>query len=241
MELAEMSAGKLPSFLQGLYGLRYTQVLDVNMTLYGMLAGLAKGQQCSELAYNFLTLGGGKVTVDRFVRCRAIDILVHDLHSARLLANQPPQLSGDITASLPTSSTHSIRPKDVLLAQAFLRLLSTVGSSSVAVRLAISPNTQFRAIPSLVSLVPLGIPLQLLGAIFDTLAAFCEPEAGVTGVDVLKSAWLLMERVEVINVRASVSARSINRGAVLPPVKGAELELNEVRAVYKPYLATIPF
>ncbi|KAG8215255.1 hypothetical protein J3R82DRAFT_8809, partial [Butyriboletus roseoflavus] len=271
MEITEMSAGKLPSFLQ--WAVWSTQVRDVNMTmaLYDMLSGLAKGQQCSELAYNFLARGGGEVipgsslpsstgsynagpsiswsTIFALLESWAFPVPISR-------TNQPPQQSlaasfggfGSLAVSqLPPPPTQqppqhiSIGPKDVLLAQSFLRLLSTVATSSVAVRLAISSNTQFRAIPTLVSLVPLGIPLELKGAIFDTLAAFCEPGAGVAGVDICKSLWTLMERVEVINVRASISGRSIGAGAVLPPVKGVEVELDEVEAVYRLYPATIPF
>ncbi|KAF8123906.1 hypothetical protein EV363DRAFT_1545999, partial [Boletus edulis] len=137
--------------------------------------------------------------------------------------NQPPSLAASFGGfgSLATPQPHPptqqppqhipIGPKDVLLAQSFLRLLSTVATSSVA------------------------------GAIFDALAAFCEPGAGVAGVDICKSVWRLMERVEVINVRAPVSGRPVGAGAVLPPVKGVEVELGEVEAVYKLYPVTIPF
>ena len=37
--------------------------------------------------------------------------------------------------------------------------------------------------PTLLSLIPLGIPLELKGAIFEALAAFCEPGAGAAGVE----------------------------------------------------------
>lgn len=79
-----------------------------------------------------------------------------------------------------------IRPKDIFR-QSFLRLLPTI-----AVHLAISSNTQFHTIPTLMSLVPLGISLKLKGAIFDALAAFCEPGTGVAGMDICKSVWTLM-------------------------------------------------
>ena len=267
MEVAEISAGKLPSFLQ--WAVWSTQVRDVNMTmaLYDMLSGLAKGQQCSELAYNFLARGGGEVVpgsslpsptgsynAGPSISWSTIFALLESWASPAPSprTTHPPQQSltatfggfGSLAASqpphLPTQQPPQhipIGPKDVLLAQSFLRLLCTVTTGSVAVRLAISSNTQFRAIPTLVSLVPLGIPLELKGTIFDALAAFCEPGAGVAGVDVCKSMWTLMERVEVINVRSSISGA----GAVLPPVKGVEVELDEVEAVYKLYPATIPF
>ncbi|KAF9238369.1 nucleoporin Nup186/Nup192/Nup205 [Melanogaster broomeanus] len=267
LEITEMSTGKLPSFLQ--WAVWSTQARDVNMTmaLYNMLAGLAKGQQCSELAYNFLARGGGEVmpgsslpaasssshynagpTISWTMIFALLESWAAPTPSPRL--NQPPQqsltasFSGFGSLSAPQHSPPSqqppqhiaIGPKDVLLAQSFLRLLSTVVSSSTAVRLAISSNTQFRAIPTLVSLVPLGIPLELKGAIFDALAAFCEPGAGVAGVEICKSVWTLMERLEVINVRRAGGA-----GGVLPPVKGVEVELDEVEAVHRLYPATIPF
>jgi nuclear pore complex protein Nup205 len=60
LEIGETNAGWLP-FLQ--WGVRSTQTRDVIMTtaLYDMLSGLAKGQQCGELAYSFLTRGGVEV------------------------------------------------------------------------------------------------------------------------------------------------------------------------------------
>jgi nuclear pore complex protein Nup205 len=61
LEITETNAGRLPSFLQ--WAVWSTQTRDVIMTtaLYDMLSGLAKGQQCSELAYNFLARGGAEV------------------------------------------------------------------------------------------------------------------------------------------------------------------------------------
>ena len=40
-----------------------------------------------------------------------------------------------------------------------------------------------------------------------------------------------MERVEVVNVCAPTSQHSIGAGAILPLVKGVEVELDEVEAV----------
>ncbi|KAF8432487.1 nucleoporin Nup186/Nup192/Nup205 [Boletus edulis BED1] len=168
MELT--SAGKLPSFLQ--WAVWSTQVRDVDMTmaLYDMLSGLAKSQQCSELAYNFLARGGGEVTPGSSllnstgsynpgpsISWSTIFALLESRTSPALnpRTNQPPSLAASFGGfgSLATPQPHPptqqppqhipIGPKDVLLAQSFLCLLSTVATSSVAVRLAISSNTQF--------------------------------------------------------------------------------------------------
>ncbi|KAH7882163.1 nucleoporin Nup186/Nup192/Nup205 [Phlebopus sp. FC_14] len=268
IEIVEMTTGKLPSFLQ--WAVWSTQVRDVNtMTaLYDMLAGLSNGQQCSELAYNFLARGGGEVIPGSSLPAASSSSSHYNaptLSWTTIFAlleswatpappsrpNQPPRQSlaasfggfgsqNTAQTPVPSQTQHiAIGPKETLLAQSFLRLLSTVVSCSVAVRLAISGNPHFRAIPTLLSLVPLGIPLELKGAIFDALAAFCQSGAGVPGVELCRSVWTLMERLEVINVRASGPGRV--GGTILTPVKGVEAELDEVETAYKLYPATIPF
>ncbi|KAJ6619045.1 nucleoporin Nup186/Nup192/Nup205 [Mycena sp. CBHHK59/15] len=261
LEYTETIIGRLPAFLQ--WAVWSTQVHDVSMStaLYDMLAGLANGQQCSELAYNFMARGGGEVIPGSTLPSSSaggpsvswsviFGLLESWAASSASSRSQPPPQSSSFGNSLGMSGFHNppppehppqavpIGPKEVLLAQSFLRLLSTVVSHSVAVRIAVSGHTHFRAIPTLVSLIPLGIPLELKGALFDTLAAFCEPGAGVPGVEICKAVWTLMERLEVINVRVGTSSGfAVN----LPPVKGVEMELDEIEALHKMYPATIPF
>ncbi|KAF7345118.1 hypothetical protein MVEN_01675900 [Mycena venus] len=235
LEYLESTMGRLPAFLQ--WAVWSTQVHDVAMStaLYDMLAGLANGQQCSELAYNFMARGGGEV-----IPGGSLPFVV----GQRPPLFRGPSCSASWTRGLRAAATTTppqtipIGPKEVLLAQSFLRLLSNVVSNSVAVRIAVSGHAHFRAIPTLVSLIPLGIPLELKGALFDTLAAFCQPGAGVQGVEICKAVWTLMERLEVINVRVgSSSGFSVN----LPPVRGVEMELDEIEALHRMYPATIPF
>ncbi|KAJ7482279.1 nucleoporin Nup186/Nup192/Nup205 [Mycena galericulata] len=265
LEYNESKMGRLPAFLQ--WAVWSTQVHDVamSMALYDMLGGLANGQLCSELAYNFMVRGTGEVipgsslpsssasgpAVSWSVVFALLDSWATS-SSGGARGGQPPPSFGNTTMGMSgfnntappppqqPPQTVTIGPKEVLLAQSFLHLLSTVVSHSVAVRIAISGHAQFRAIPTLVSLIPLGIPLELKGALFDTLAAFCQPGAGVPGVEICKAVWTLMERLEVINVRVGSSTAggfSVN----LPPVKGVEMELDEIEALHRMYPATIPF
>ncbi|KAJ7128145.1 nucleoporin Nup186/Nup192/Nup205 [Mycena crocata] len=265
MEYMETTLGRLPAFLQ--WAVWSTPVHDVSMSmaLYDMLGGLANGQQCSELAHNFMARGGGEIipgsslpsfsasgpSVSWSVVFGLLDSWASSSSSGgggNTRGVQPTQsfgnglgMSGFNNPPPPQHQqpqTLTIGPKEVLLAQSFLRLLSTVVSHSVAVRVAVSGHAHFRAIPTLVSLIPLGIPLELKGALFDALAAFCEPGAGVPGVEICKAVWTLMERLEVINVRVgSLSGFAVN----LPPVKGVEMELDEIEALHRMYPATIPF
>lgn len=263
-EYIETTAGKLPAFLQ--WAVWSTQVHDIEMSraLYDMLAGLSTGQQCSELAYNFMIRGGGEVILGSMVPSSSsagpavswgvIFGLLESWASASSNPRNQSQSPGlgangafDFTTSQSWKNQYSpeaqsppqptIGPKEVLLAQSFLRLLATVVKYSVAVRKAISRHVHFRAIPTLVSLVPLAIPLELKGAIFNTLSAFCEPGAGKDGVEICKAVWTLMERLEVINVRVPIGGFGVG----LPPVKGVEMELDEVEAAYRMYPSTIPF
>ncbi|EPQ55766.1 hypothetical protein GLOTRDRAFT_115998 [Gloeophyllum trabeum ATCC 11539] len=124
--------------------------------------------------------------------------------------------------------------KDIYLADAFLRLLATTVTYSPPVRVAVCSNVQFRAIPTLLSLVPLPVPLELKGAIFETVAAFCLPGAGIQGVEICRNVWLVMERQEIIDVRGGARLN-------LAAVRGVQVELEEVESVHKLYPATIPF
>ncbi|KAK0478734.1 nucleoporin Nup186/Nup192/Nup205 [Armillaria novae-zelandiae] len=256
MEYLESTAGKLPAFLQ--WAVWSTPVHDATMmmALYDMLAGLAKGQQSSELAYNFLARGGGEVIQGSTLPSSStsgstlswatvFDVLDTWASSANTSRTQPVQPLGQSLFGAPApmpppppAQQPVITPKDVLLAQSFLRLLSTVVTFSISVRVAISSHVHFRAIPTLVSLLPLSIPLELKGALFEALSAFCRPGAGPAGVEICRTVWTMMERLEVINVRTSLQ---VGFGTGLLPTKGVEVELEEIEAAHGLYPATIPF
>ena len=255
-ESVESISGRLPAFLQWAVWSTPTQDLTMLAALYDMLSGLANGQQCSELAYNFMARGGGEVlagsmlssTSGPSVSWVAIFALldswaVSAANPRSQTQAQPLGLSvpfgssfQTLAASQATAQQFIIGPKTVLLARSFLRVLSTVVTHSVAVRTTICGHAHFRAIPTLLSLIPLGIPLELKGAIFEALAAFCEPGAGVAGVEICKAVWTLMERLEVINVRTWPST-----GVSMATGKGMEVELEQIESAHKSYPATIPF
>ncbi|KAG6890211.1 hypothetical protein C0995_010222 [Termitomyces sp. Mi166 len=260
LEYVESTAGRLPSFLQWAV---WAPGNDITMLtgLYDMLGGLAKGQQCSELAYNFMARGTGEVipgstlpssssTATSVSWAGIFDRLDSWVAAANIKPQQQQQQQHQhhlgFGSTLGHSLSHSrllpqqqvpISPKEGVFAQSSLYLLSTVVTYSVAVRIAIAGHAQFCAIPTLVALIPLGIPLELKGAVFETLSAFCEPGAGNNGVEICKAVWTLMEKHEVINVRATQTGPF---GAPVP-VKGVEAELAEVEAVHRQYPSTIPF
>ena len=265
LEYVETTVGKLPAFLQWAVWSSQVGDLDMLMALYDMLSGLANGQQCSELAYNFVARGAGEVisgstlpsssthynprpTVSWGAIFTLLESWATPTPSVRTSqAQQPASIAASQHWQTPglalnhPQQTPTLGPKDVLLAQSFLRFLSTVVTHSTAVRIAISGHAHFRAIPTLVSLIPLGIPLELKGALFETLSAFCEPGAGVAGFEICKAIWTLLEKFEVISVRPGSDGAFGTGSGLLPSGKGVEVELEEVEAVYKMYPATIPF
>ncbi|KAI0042606.1 hypothetical protein FA95DRAFT_1610066 [Auriscalpium vulgare] len=252
-ELVEASAGKLPAFLQWAVWSTQPRDVDMSIALYDMLAGLAKGQQCSELAYNFLARGGGEVIPGSMLPSSGsaayngsalaswttIFGVLDSWATAAASSNARTQQaaassqSGFMSTHQPSqhAQQHNLTPKDVWLGQCFLRLLATVASHSIAARLAISGHAQLRAIPSLVALIPLGVPLELKGSVFTALGAFCEPGAGTAGVEICRAVWLLMERLEVINVRGG--------GSLVK--KGVQAELELVEEPSRTYPETVPF
>ncbi|KAL1938972.1 hypothetical protein VTO73DRAFT_11125 [Trametes versicolor] len=262
-EQLELASTKLYGFLQWSIWSTQARDVDMSMALYDMLSGLATGQQCSELAYNYLARGGGEV-VPGAASASSVNYntgpavswsSIFALLETWAAAGAPPRANGAPGQSVgpqgqgftagqswqgqppPQRPPQQIQlsQQDVLLAQAFLRLLSVVATWSIPARLTISSHARFRAIPTLVSLIPLGIPLELKGAIFETLSAFCAPGAGPPGVEVCRSVWSLLDRLEIINVRL------VQGGNALPVGRGVELELDEVEAAYRLYPSTIPF
>jgi len=103
----------------------------------------------------------------------------------------PPQLQNLASSSVPQTRKFLLRYCNILLVHSSLQLLATVAQNSVVVRMTIAGHGQFRAIPTLLSLVPLSVPFELKGTIFDTVAAFCEPGAGVSGVEICKAIWTM--------------------------------------------------
>ncbi|KAF9074489.1 nucleoporin Nup186/Nup192/Nup205 [Rhodocollybia butyracea] len=254
LEYLETTAGRLPAFLQWAVWATQTQDASMTMALYDMLAGISKGQQCSELAYNFMARSGGEVIPGSSLPSGASSVswdtvfgLLESWASGPSVrspiapqGNSQSIFGGSSTLAPSSNRTQEMQlgPQEVLMAQSFLRLLSTVVTYSVAVRMTISGHVHFRAIPTLVSLIPLRLPLELKGMIFDTLAAFCRPGAGIPGVEICRAVWTLMERLEVINVRAGTA---VGFGTPFISVKGVEVELEEIEATHGLYPATIPF
>lgn len=256
-EVLESTSGRLPAFLQWAVWSTPGQDSTMLSSLYDMLCGLATGQQCSELAYNFLARGGSEVVPGSMLTSSSSVPPVSwsaifgtlETWAANATSSQLPQkvqistsLTGPLqnlaSSSVPTARKFMLGQADIFLARSFLRLLATVAEYSVSVRTTIAGHGQFRAIPTLLSLVPLSIPLELKGAIFDSLASFCQPGAAGPGVEICKAVWTLMERLEVINVRV-VGSGAFNM--TLTAGKGVEVEFEQVESAHQIYPATIPF
>ena len=246
LETVEAQAGKLPAFLQWAVWSTHLRDLDMSIALYDMLAGLAKGHQCSDLAYNFLARSSGEIIpgsmlptasssgaiapwVTIFGILDSWAVTSSNARTQQVAASQSGFMSSHQAQHHPQHTP--LTQKDVWLGQCFLRLLATVAQYSVSARLAIGGHPHLRAIPTLVSLIPLGVPLELKGAVFSALSAFCEAGAGPPGVEICRAVWLLMERLEVINVRGGGGLAK----------KGVQAELELVEEASRVYPETIPF
>ncbi|KAH9976638.1 nucleoporin Nup186/Nup192/Nup205 [Lactifluus volemus] len=208
LEIVESQAGKLPAFLQWAVWSTNLRDSDMSIALYDMLAG--------DLAYNFLARSSGEVIPGSVLPAASssgaiapwttifgvLDSWAVAFSNARSQQTTAPH-SGFLSSHRAQhhAQNASLTQKDVWLGQCFMRLLATVAKHSISARVAISGHAHLRAIPTLVSLIPLGVPLELKGAVFSALAAFCEAGAGPPGVEICRAVWLLMEKLEVINVR----------------------------------------
>lgn len=263
-EMAEAERGKLPSFLRWAVEVREPELV---ISVFYMLAGLATGVACAECAYNFMATGtldvihGAGANVGRYESSAAFTwaSIFSELDGWAALGSANPRggaphhghghgLPGSTSAAAAAGAPPPQLPlaqTDVLLGLAFLRLLTVIATHSVQARIAVASHPQYRAIACFIALIPLGVPLELKGALFEALAAFCLPGAGIAGVDVCRAVWTQMERLEVISVRSPLALGGVH-GVALGTgsgvgVKGVEVELEEVESVYRVYPATIPF
>ncbi|KAH8829222.1 hypothetical protein DL96DRAFT_1597215 [Flagelloscypha sp. PMI_526] len=248
LQLREADDGRLPAFLQWAVWSTPSQQPAQVTALYNMLGGLAKGPLCSELAYNFMASGKGEVIPNSQVGSSSQSISAaswHYVFNTLAAFATPHGRVSQPTGNFPLSSSHpvphpppqnALSAEKVLLGRSFLVLLSTAVAYSAPVRKALFSHVHFRPVASLANLISLGIPLELKGAIFDSLAAFCQPGAGPEGLEICRTVWLTLEKVEVINVRPLQTGFG-----ALSPVKGVEVELEQVEATNRMYPVTIPF
>ncbi|KAF8272691.1 nucleoporin Nup186/Nup192/Nup205 [Lactarius quietus] len=238
LESVEAQAGKLPAFLQWAVWSTHIRDLDMSIALYDMLAGLAKGHQCSDLAYNFLARSSGEVVPGSMLPAASSSgaiapwVTIFGILESWAVTSSNARSQQAAAAQSGFMSSHQAQHHP----QHTPQHKKTSGSDnascfSVSARLAIGGHAQLRAIPTLVSLIPLGVPLELKGAVFSALAAFCEAGAGPPGVELCRAVWLLMERLEVINVRGGGGLAK----------KGVQAELELVEEASRVYPETIPF
>ena len=233
----EAGEGKLFAFIRWATESRERTMISA---AYDMLAGIAKGRASAEVAYNFLSsnesadgghgglvAGGGNVfswgTLFNALTWWAETLANAHMHQQH---HQPQGLN--FTGRWPPPGPSDA---EALMLGAFLRLLRTIVKNAPTARVALYTMPDFRVIPSLFVLLQHGIQLELKGMILDALAAFCEPGAGVQGVEICKNVWAALERAELVNLRAG--------GGIA--TRGVENELEGVETPAQRYPATLPF
>ena len=228
----EPGEGKLFAFIRWATESRERTLISA---AYDMLSGIAKGRSSAEVAYNYLSLSGST-----------------DRGHGGMLASGGNAFSWTTLFSalawwaetLPNPHQHpqnlnlsgrwqqpGLSDAEALMLGAFLRLLRIVVKYAPAARVALYSMPDFRVVPTLFALLQHGIQLELKGVILDALAAFCEPGAGVQGVEICKNVWAALERAELINLRTG--------GGIA--TRGIENELEGVETPAQRYPATIPF
>lgn len=228
---ADIINARLPSFLRWAAESRGELMVAA---VHDMLAGLAKGTACSEHAYNFLSTGG--VTTNAL---GAVQGYAGGAFSWSILFGS----LGFYAESLPNPRTiqqyrqqgplPEIRVEEAKLLVSFLKLLRTVAQWSIPARLALADHPQYRAVPSMLQLATCRVPLELKGAIYEAVAAFCSPGAGSAGTTICRNTWLMLEQLQVLDTQ------SVPVG--VGSTHGIKFELTEVEMTSKVYPCTTAF
>ena len=232
----EPGEGKLFAFIRWATESRERTMISA---AYDMLAGIAKGRSSAEVAYNYLSSSGstdrghGGMLVNGgnmfswTTLFSALAWWAETLPNPHAQHHQHPQ-----GLNLPGRwQQPALSDAEALMLGAFLRLLRIVVKYAPAARVTLYSMPDFRVIPTLFALLQHGLQLELKGMIFDALAAFCEPGAGIQGIDICKNVWAALERAELVNLRTG--------GGIA--TRGVESELEGVETPAQRYPATIPF
>lgn len=217
----DVTATKLPAFIRWAAESRPGPLVPA---AYEMFAGLAKGTNCSEHAYHFLAIAatGTGSTFSWATLFGAIDYYANALPNPRTMAQQMQQPhQQQVVATMNTEEVH--------LLAAFLKLLQAVVFHSVPARLTLAEHPQYRAVPSLLLLATCRIVLELKGAIYEAISAFVSPGGGHQGAELCKNTWLMMEQLQLVNVRPSMVTQGVRN------------ELMEVEIAAKEYPCSTAF
>ena len=101
-ESVESISGRLPlpAFLQWAVWSTSVQDLTVLVVLYDMLSGLENGQQCSDLAYNFMARGGGRFSWKYgVVNLRSFRVVDHHFWTLGFMGSQRDEPTQPTSAS----------------------------------------------------------------------------------------------------------------------------------------------
>ncbi|KAG8847887.1 hypothetical protein FRB91_011356, partial [Serendipita sp. 411] len=223
---------RLPSFLRWAAESRGEVMVPA---VYDMLAGLAKGTACSEHAYNFLSTGGvasgalagmqvsyGSGAFSWSVLFGSLGFYADTLPNPRTIQQYRQQ------GPLP-----EIRVEEANLLVAFLKLLRVIVQWSVAARVTLGDHPQYRAVPAMLQLATCRVPLELKGAIYDAVGAFCLPGGGLAGAALCRNTWLMLEQLQVLDTQST----SVGVG----PTHGLKYELLELEVPNKVYPCTPAF
>ncbi|CDZ97366.1 Uncharacterized conserved protein [Phaffia rhodozyma] len=232
--------------------------------LFEMLASLSVGPQSSTFAFDFLaTDEGERIDVDSSSENSLRVCSWSSLFAAlSFYATQLPKITTNSQTSLTQSvnmasqprrdsnSPSTIPPDEITLLKSFLLLLKNVVLYSPVARAALYENQQFKSIPTLLLLINSNVSIGFKAALFDTLAAFCGPEAGPLGADISKQMWVALDRLEIVPSPRNATAfgegslyRSSSFGASRSSLSsgGIITEFQDAESSAKTYPATTSF
>ncbi|CAG7851075.1 SubName: Full=Uncharacterized protein {ECO:0000313/EMBL:CCA72196.1} [Serendipita indica DSM 11827] len=229
---ADIVNARLPSFLRWAAESRGEVMVPA---VYDMLAGLAKGTACSEHAYNFLSTGGVSTSALAGMQVSygggafSWSVLFGSLgYYADALPNPRTIQQHRQQGPLP-----EMRVEEASLLVSFLKLLRVVVHWSVPARLALADHPQYRAVPAMLQLATCRVPLELKGAIYEAVGAFCAPGGGVAGAAICRNTWLMLEQLQVLD--------TLNVAVGVGATHGIKFELLEVEVPSKVYPCTPAF
>lgn len=137
-----------------------------------------------------------------------------------------------------------LKQDELGLITAFLRLLRQVVKFSYSARRTLCDNQHLRAIHTLFWLLVSRIPVELKGALLETIAAFCVPLGN--SYDIQAQVWQMLEQAQIVptqNKNAGFNIGEFGNGAqsVRDLREGIITDLEEIEAPSRTYPETLAF
>ncbi|POW18561.1 hypothetical protein PSHT_05645, partial [Puccinia striiformis] len=225
--------------------------LGMVQSFYEMLASLATGPRCSDLAYSFLMSGSSEdgtnvmnSTMSRISDAMGrINLLTCSWSSIFVLYTSAPSI---VTSENSAPENKQLYPPEVSILKKYAKVIRQIVRYSSIAQATLYDHQRYRPIQTLFALAACPIPLDLKAELLLAIAAFAAPGNKISA-DIARKCWLTLEHSQILSTNSwdlpadfgAAGALSLTSGELIRT--GILAELEEVEAANQVYPGSTAF